>query len=78
MRTMLLQEYVTSRPYLFQCGDRGWARHQAVWGTFSFGGTYGGGFLRLLPLDRGPEIINSARGATEGLIFEVEAPAGHL
>jgi hypothetical protein len=78
MRTMLLQEYVTSRPYLFQCGDRGWARHQAVWGTFSFGGRYGGGFLRLLPLDLGPEIINSARGATEGLIFEVEAPAGHL
>jgi hypothetical protein len=78
MRTMLLQEYVTSRPYLFQCGDHGWARHQAVWGTFSFGGSYGGAFLRLLPLDRGPEIINSARGATEGLIFEVDAPPGDL
>ncbi|HXO42601.1 MAG TPA: hypothetical protein VN999_14205, partial [Thermoanaerobaculia bacterium] len=78
MRTMLLQEYVTSRPYLFQCGDRGWARHQAVWGTFTFGGSYGGAFLRLLPLDLGPEIINSARGATEGLIFEVEAPLADL
>lgn len=70
-RTMVLQEYVASRPYLFQSGDCGWARHQAIWGTFSFAGRYGGGFLRLLPEELGPEVINSARGATEGLIFEV-------
>jgi len=70
-RDMLLQEYVASRPYLCQYGDRGWARHQAIWGTFSFGGRYGGGFLRLMPADRGPGVINSARGATERLIFEV-------
>lgn len=70
-REMLVQEYVASRPYLYQLGDRGCAPHQVVWGTFSLGGTYGGGFLRMLPLARGPEVINSARGATEGLIFEV-------
>jgi hypothetical protein len=69
--TMLLQELVVSRPYMFQYGDRGSAPHQVVWGTFCFGDRYGGGFLRMLPLDRGPEVINSARGATEGLIFEV-------
>ncbi|HEY6321841.1 MAG TPA: hypothetical protein VJA16_09815 [Thermoanaerobaculia bacterium] len=68
---MLLQEYVASRPYLYQHGDSGCAPHQVVWGTFSCGGTYGGGFLRMLPLASGPGVINSARGATEGLIFEV-------
>jgi hypothetical protein len=68
---MLLQEYVASRPYLYQHGGRGCAPHQVVWGTFSCGGTYGGGFLRMLPLASGPGVINSARGATEGLIFEV-------
>jgi len=68
---MLLQEYVASRPYLYQRGDQGCTPHQVIWGTFSFGAAYGGGFLRMLPLDRGPGVINSARGATEGLIFEV-------
>jgi hypothetical protein len=57
-REMLVQEYVASRPYLYQLGDRGCAPHQVVWGTFSLGGTYGGGFLRMLPLARGPEVIN--------------------
>jgi len=71
-RRMLLQEYVASRPYLFQHGAAGCLPHQVVWGTFSLGETYGGGFLRMLPLDRGPGVINSARGATEGLIFEVQ------
>jgi hypothetical protein len=71
-RQTLLQEYVASRPYLYQHGDPGCAPHQVIWGTFSLGGSYGGGFLRMLPLDRGPGVINSARGATEGLIFEVQ------
>jgi len=74
-RRTLLQEYVASRPYLFQHGDAGRSPHQVVWGTFSLGGTYGGGFLRMLPLDRGAGVINSARGATEGLIFEVQPAA---
>jgi hypothetical protein len=68
---MLLQEEVTSRPYLFQRGEDGWGTHQVIWGTFSIGGSYGGAFLRLLPFDRGPGVINSARGATEALVFEV-------
>jgi hypothetical protein len=70
-RTMVLQEFLVSRPYLFQLEEAGAVPHQVVWGTFSFGGTYGGGFLRMIPVERGPTVINSARGATEGLIFEV-------
>jgi hypothetical protein len=66
----LVQEYVSSRPYLYQHGD-GYQLHDVVWGMFSFGDTYGGGFLRMMPTGQGGGVINSSRGATEGLIFEV-------
>jgi hypothetical protein len=67
----LLQEYVLSRPFLFQHGAAGCAVHDLVWGTFCFGDRYGGGFVRMLPRERGPSVINSARGATEGIMFEI-------
>jgi hypothetical protein len=70
-RGHLLQEYVRSRPYFFQDGQDGLTEHDLVWGTFCFGSAYGGGFLRMMPRLRGPTVINSARGATEGLLFEV-------
>ncbi len=67
----LAQEWVESRPYLYQRGEQGAALHSVVWGTFCFGGKYGGGFLRMMPNGQGDGVINSARGATEGYIFEV-------
>lgn len=66
----LAQERVDSRPYLYQHGN-GYALHDVVWGTFCFGSTYAGGFLRMIPRGAGSGIINAARGATEGFIFEV-------
>ncbi len=63
------QEYVESRPYLYQNADSQ-QLHDVVWGTFCFGASYGGGFLRMIPSGKAG-IINSARGATEGLFFEV-------
>lgn len=69
---VLLQEYVTSRPYLYQYGEQGWTPHQTIWGTFSFGGTFGGSYLRVMPQDRGPCVINSMqKGTTQGLVYEV-------
>jgi len=67
----LAQEHVESRPYLYQHGERGCAPHRVVWGLFCFGDAYGGGFLRMLPLAGNGGVINSARGATEGLFYEV-------
>ncbi len=67
----LVQEWVESRPYLYQHGEKGTAIHSVIWGTFCLGGRYGGGFLRMVPKGRGDGVINSARGATEGYIFEV-------
>jgi len=63
------QEYVGSRPYLYQSAN-GHQPHDVVWGTFCFGASFGGGFLRMIPSGK-TGIINSARGATEGLFFEV-------
>lgn len=45
--------------------------HDVVWGTFCFGDRYGGGFLRMMPRGEGDGIINAARGATEGFLFEI-------
>jgi hypothetical protein len=67
----LVQEYLGSRPYLYQSGDDGYGPHDVVWGLFCFGRHYGGGFLRMMPRGAGDGIINSAHGATEGFIFEV-------
>ncbi|HXU46413.1 MAG TPA: hypothetical protein VN783_12875 [Thermoanaerobaculia bacterium] len=67
----LAQEHVASRPYLYQAGERGTAVHEVVWGTFGFGTAYGGAFLRLAPRGSGDGVINSKRGASEGLVFEV-------
>lgn len=69
--TWVVQEAVTSRPYLGQAGELGALPHEAVWGTFCFGERYGGGFLRMMPCGTGDGVINSARGAVEGLVFEV-------
>ena len=69
---VLLQELVASRQYFYQQGEEGWGPHQAIWGTFSLGGTYGGSFVRLLPVAGGPRVINaSIEGATMGLVYEV-------
>ena len=66
------QEMVASRPYLAQLGERGCARHDVIWGVFTFGPHYGGGFLRLQPQEGTHRVINAAQGASEGVFFEVE------
>ena len=67
------QEYLRSRPYLFQHGDEGCCAHDAVWGTFCFGRTYGGGFLRLAPRSSNAYkgVLNSARGAVGAIFYEI-------
>ena len=67
----LAQERVSSRSYVYQCGDQGYGIHDVVWGTFCFGESYGGGFLRMMPRGTGNGVINAARGAAEGILFEV-------
>ena len=69
--TWLAQQVEFPRPHLCQIGEVGASPHDVVWGTFCFGERYGGGFLRMMPRGTGDGIINAARGATEGFLFEV-------
>jgi hypothetical protein len=68
----LVQEYCESLPFYGQAGDRGYAVHDVVWGVFGFGLRYGGCWLRLSPKDGGDGVINSARGAMETVVYEVD------
>jgi hypothetical protein len=70
----VVQEYVASEPYLFQHGERGCCPHDAVWGPFVFGDTYAGTILRVQPKEW-QGIVNLTRGATEGVLLEVDDPA---
>lgn len=67
----MVQEYEESLPYLYQRGQYGCCVQDVIWGMFKLGKRYGGGFLRMMPKDEGDGVINAARGAEEGLIFEV-------
>jgi len=71
-RNWVVQEYTESFPYLFQAGNNGCSEHHAIWGLFSFGNRYGGGFLRILPKDNGKGVINTRQGAEKTVVFEVE------
>jgi glutathione synthase/RimK-type ligase-like ATP-grasp enzyme len=73
----IAQEYVEPLSVEYQIGAEGCTPHEVIWGIFVLGETLGGGFLRMMPRGAGDGVINSARGATEGPIFEVrERPAG--
>jgi uncharacterized circularly permuted ATP-grasp superfamily protein len=67
----VVQEHAESLPYLFQEGAEGCREHDLVWGVFVFGRKPGGCFLRMLPKG-GPGVVNAARGASEGVVLEVD------
>jgi len=66
----IVQEYMESLPYLFQCGAYGCAPHDAIWGPFYLGDTYGGAILRVQPKAAGGP-VNLSLAATEGIVLEV-------
>lgn len=68
----LVQEYIEPYTYLFQEGEEGCSEHNAIWGIFMFGNSYGGCFLRILPKKNNKGIINSRQGADTTIIYEVE------
>ncbi|HEX8904261.1 MAG TPA: hypothetical protein VF771_05425 [Longimicrobiaceae bacterium] len=66
----VVQEYQESVPYCFQ-SESGAARHEMVWGLFTFGSRFGGAFLRLAPAGNNAGRINGSQGAEVGAILEV-------
>lgn len=67
----IAQEVLEPRPLLGQHGEAGVSAFDTVWGTYCFGDRYGGCYLRMAPRGEGDGIINAARGAVPGLVFEV-------
>ena len=68
----VVQEYVPSSQYLYQYGKSGCTEHHAVWGLFVLGSRYAGGFVRVMPAKNNTGVINTAQGAEESIIIEVE------
>jgi hypothetical protein len=71
-KNWVVQEYVESRPYLFQQGQNGCDEHHVAWGFFIFGSRWGGGTARILPGKDKSGIINVHQGAEKTIIVEVE------
>ena len=68
----LVQEYIKPVSMLYQDGRDSCCLHDTVWGIFTFGSHYGGGFLRVMPEKNGNGVINCLQGATPSLLIEVE------
>lgn len=50
-----------------------WRPHKLVWGAFGFGDTYGGVWVRMSEVKSGKNVINSANGAVEAIVFETDS-----
>lgn len=71
-KNFLVQEYIESFPYLYQYGENGCTRHDAVWGVFVFGSVYGGAWVRVVPDKDHKGVINCHQGAKVSVVFEVQ------
>ncbi len=65
----IVQEFADSRPFLLGDAKGRPAWQDIVWGTFDYGGTYAGAFLRHKPCEQ-EGIINAAQGATIGVYYD--------
>lgn len=65
----MVQEYVEPRSLLYQQGERGMAPFHSVWGTYCYGDTFAGIYVRVAP-ENTPAPINSAQSAMTSLVFE--------
>jgi len=71
-KVWILQEFVPSQSYYYQIGSNECAPHHVVWGLFVFGNVYGGAWARILPKASHLGVINSAQGAEESSIIELD------
>ena len=69
-RDWLAQEYCPPSRVRLYDPEFGITEHELVWGVFTFGGRYGGSFLRGKPARSSNGVINSASGAVEILVYD--------
>ncbi len=66
----IVQELLESQPLLL-LKDNNVVEYDYVWGSFVIGSEYCGSFLRTVPFQDSPNIINSSNGAEETIVLEV-------
>lgn len=66
----LVQEYCAPGRIMMLDPDLGVCEHDLIWGIFTFGGRYGGTFMRAKAVGLSDGIVNTASGAAELLLYE--------
>lgn len=64
------QEFSDSINLLAPDNTNQWSPHKLIWGSFGFGKTYGGVWVRMSALKNTSGVINSATGAVEAIVYE--------
>jgi hypothetical protein len=67
----IAQEFSDSLNLLAPDLEGNWVPQKLVWGAFGFGDIYGGTWVRMAPVKRSAGVINSAAGAVEALVYEL-------
>ncbi|MEO8240456.1 MAG: hypothetical protein ABI576_20295, partial [Flavobacterium sp.] len=67
----IAQEFSESIDFLAPNGQNIWTSHKLIWGSFGFGDSYGGVWVRMSEVKTDVGVINSATGAVEAIVFEV-------
>ncbi|PTX61384.1 hypothetical protein C8N46_10427 [Kordia periserrulae] len=68
----IAQEFSDSLNYVAPNKHNQWTPHKLIWGAFGFGDTYGGVWVRMSEVKTDVGIINSATGAVEGIVYEMD------
>ncbi len=66
----IAQEFSDSLDLLAPNRENEWTPHKLVWGSFGFGNTYAGSWVRMSPVQTTSGVINSATGAVEAIVYE--------
>ena len=66
----IVQEYSESIDFLAPNSTNNWLPHKLIWGSFGFGNSYGGVISRMTDVKIDDGVINSARGAVLGIVYE--------
>ncbi|PIF30209.1 hypothetical protein CLU81_0620 [Flavobacterium sp. 9] len=67
----IAQEFSDSLDFLAPSAKNEWTLHKLIWGSFGFGDSYGGVWVRMSEVKTDVGVINSATGAVEAIVFEI-------
>ncbi|MEM7086874.1 MAG: hypothetical protein AAF489_11870 [Bacteroidota bacterium] len=66
----IAQEFCDSVDFLAPNSEKNWTPHKLIWGSFGYGDTYGGVWVRQSSTKTDTGVINSATGAVEAIVYE--------